>query len=136
MSAWSSEYRLVLRQVKVADKSNEITAIPALLQLLDIAGCIITIDAMNTQTAMASQIFNAKDGYVAFKGNHPTLHRQVKDWFEQHLSQRFEDITHSYDERVEKGHHRTEKRQVWCVTSQLPTLHNQNDWIGLKCVVM
>jgi hypothetical protein len=53
VSAWSSEYRLVLGQVKVADKSNEITAIPALLELLDIAGCIITIDAMGTQTAIS-----------------------------------------------------------------------------------
>ena len=58
VSAWSSQHRLVLGQVKVADKSNEITAIPALLELLDIAGCIITIDAMGTQTAIASQIFN------------------------------------------------------------------------------
>jgi len=138
VSAWSSEYRLVLGQVKVADKSNEITAIPALLELLDIAGCIITIDAMGTQTAIASQIFQAKADYIlALKGNHPTLHAQVKDWFEQQLSQGFESVTHSYDERVEKGHHRTEKRQVWCMPiSQLPTLHNQNDWVDLKCIVI
>ena len=102
VSAWSSEYRLVLGQVKVADKSNEITAIPALLELLDIAGCIITIDAMGTQTAIASQIFNAKAEYIlALKANHPTLHTQVKDWFEQRLAQGFEGITNSYDERVE-----------------------------------
>ncbi|CDN14695.1 Mobile element protein [Richelia intracellularis] len=82
VSAWSSQYRLVLGQVKVADKSNEITAIPALLELLDIAVCIITIDAMGTQTAIASQIFNQKADYVLpLKGNHPTLHSQVKDWF-------------------------------------------------------
>ena len=138
VSAWSSEYRLVLGQVKVADKSNEITAIPALLELLDIAGCIITIDAMGTQKNIASQIFNAKADYVlALKGNHPTLHGQVKDLFEQHLSQGFEGIIHSYDERIEKGHHRTERRQVWCIPiSQLPTLHNQDNWAGLKCVVM
>ncbi len=138
VSAWSSEYRLVLGQVKVADKSNEITAIPALLELLDIAGCIITIDAMGTQTAIASQLFNAKADYVlALKGNHPTLHGQLKDWFEQQLSQGFEGISPSYDERTEKGHHRTEKRQVWCVPiSQLPTLHNPDNWFGLKCVVM
>jgi len=59
-SAWASEHRLALGQVKVADKSNEITAIPALLELLDLAGCIITIDAMGTQTAIATQIYNAK----------------------------------------------------------------------------
>ena len=80
------------------------------------AGCIITIDAMGTQTAIASQILNAKADYVlALKGNHPTLYGQVKNWFEQQLSQGFKSIIHSYDKRVEKGYHRTEKRQIWCV---------------------
>ncbi|WP_445251689.1 MULTISPECIES: ISAs1 family transposase [unclassified Microcoleus] len=138
VSAWSSEYRLVLGQVKVADKSNEITAIPALLELLDMAGCILTIDAMGTQTAIASQIFHAQADYIlALKGNHPTLYGQVKNWFEQQLSHGFEGTLHSYDQRVERGHHRTEKRSCWCVPlSQLPTLHHQNDWVGLQCVVM
>lgn len=108
------------------------------MELLDIAGCIITIDAMGTQTAIASQIFNQKADYVlALKGNHPTLHRQVKDWFEQQSLQGFKGVIHSYDQRIEKGHHRTEKRQVWCIPiSQLPPLHNHSDWVGLKCVVM
>jgi len=138
VSAWASEYRLVLGQVKVADKSNEITAIPALLELLDLAGCIITIDAMGTQTAIAAQIYNAKADYVlALKANHPTLHAQVKDWFDQAQALNFEGITVSYDERVEKGHHRTEKRLVWTVpVSQLPPLHQQADWAGLKTLVM
>lgn len=138
VSAWSSEYRLVLGLVLVADKSNEITAIPALLELLDIAGCIITIDAMGTQTAIASQISHAQADYIlALKGNHPTLYGQVKNWFEQQLSHGFEGTLHSYDQRVERGHHRTEKRSCWCVPlSQLPTLHHQNDWVGLQCVVM
>jgi predicted transposase YbfD/YdcC len=138
VTAWSSQHRLVLGQVKVADKSNEITAIPALLELLDISGCIITIDAMGTQTAIASQIFDAKADYIlALKANHPTIHAQVKNWFEQHLIEGFEGITHSYDHRVEKGHHRTEKRQIWCVpVSELSPLHNQDDWAGLRCVVM
>ena len=138
VSAWASEYRLVLGQVKVADKSNEITAIPALLELLDLAGCIITIDAMGTQTAIAAQIYNAKANYVlALKANHPTLHEQVKTWFEQAQALNFEGITFNYDERVEKGHHRTERRQVWTVkVSQLPPLHQQANWLGLKTVVM
>ncbi|CDN16560.1 Transposase, IS4 [Richelia intracellularis] len=108
------------------------------MELLDMAGCIITIDAMGTQIAIPSQIFNAKADYVlALKGNHPTLYGQVKNWFEQQLSQGFKGIIHSYDKRVEKGHHRTEKRQIWCVPiSQLQTLHNQDNWVGLKCVVM
>lgn len=138
VSAWASEHRLVLGQVKVADKSNEITAIPALLELLDLAGCIITIDAMGTQTAIAAQIYNAKADYVlALKANHPTLHGQVKAWFERAQALNFEGITFRYDERVEKGHHRTEKRQVWTVpVSQLPPLHQQADWLGLETVVM
>lgn len=138
VSAWASEHRLVLGQVKVADKSNEITAIPALLELLDLAGCIITIDAMGTQTAIAAQIYHAQADYVlALKANHPTLHGQIKAWFEQAQALNFEGITFSYDERVEKGHHRTEKRQVWTVpVSQLPPLHQQADWLGLNTVVM
>lgn len=138
VSAWASEHRLVLGQVKVADKSNEITAIPALLELLDLAGCIITIDAMGTQTAIAAQIYNAKADYIlALKANHPTLHGQVKTWFEQALAEQFDGITVSYDERVEKGHHRTEKRFCWSVpVCQLPPLYNQGDWVGLQTVVM
>ncbi len=138
VSAWASEHRLVLGQVKVADKSNEITAIPALLELLNLAGCIITIDAMGTQIAIATQIYNASADYVlALKANHPTLHGQIKTWFEQAIADQFEGITVSYDERVEKGHHRTEKRQVWSIpVSQLPHLHNQDDWVGLQTVVM
>ncbi|CDN15261.1 COG5433: Transposase [Richelia intracellularis] len=86
------------------------------MELLDMGGCIITIDAMGTQTAIASQILNAKADYVlALKGNHRKLYVQVKNWFEQQLSQVFKGIIHSYDKRVEKGHHRTEKGQIWCV---------------------
>lgn len=138
VSAWASENRLVLGQVKVADKSNEITAIPALLELLSLAGSIITIDAMGTQTAIASQIYHAKADYVlSLKANHPTLHEQVKTCFEQALARNFEGINFSYDERVEKGHHRTEKRLVWTIpVSELPPLHQQADWLGLKTVVM
>lgn len=138
VSAWSSEHSLVLGQVKVTDKSNEITAIPALLELLDLAGSIITIDAMGTQTAIAAQIYNAKADYVlSLKANHPTLHNQIQTWFEQAQSINFENIVFGYDERVEKGHHRLEKRQIWTVPiSQLPPLYQQNNWLGLNTVVM
>lgn len=93
---------------------------------------------MGTQQAIATKIYNAKADYVlALKANHPTLHGQVKTWFEQAIALDFEGITFSYDERVEKGHHRTEKRQVWSVpVSQLPPLHQQSDWLGLQTVVM
>jgi predicted transposase YbfD/YdcC len=83
ISAWASEQRLVLAQMKVEDKSNKIPAIPALLELLDIAGSIITIDAMGTQTEIAKKIIDKKADYLlTLKANHPTLHSQVQEWFE------------------------------------------------------
>lgn len=138
LSAWASEHRLVLGQLKVADQSNEITAIPALMELLNLAGCIITIDAIGTQTAIATQIYQAKADYVlALKANHPTLYAQVKAWFETAQSQGFEGIDVSLDKRTESGHHRIETRQVFCVpVTQLPALHHQEDWMGLQTVVM
>ena len=76
------EQRLVLAQMKVEDKSNEITAIPALLELLDITGSIITIDAMGTQTEIAKKIIDKKADYVlTLKANHPTIYSQVQEWF-------------------------------------------------------
>lgn len=138
VSAWASEHRLVLGQVKVSDKSNEITAIPALLELLDLAGCIITIDAMGTQTAIAAQIHQAKADYVlSLKANHPTLYGQVKVWFETAQAQGFAGIEVSVDKRTESGHHRIKTRQVCCVSvTQLPPLHQQEAWMGLQSVVM
>ena len=86
VSAWSKEHRLVLGQRKVNAKSNEITAIPALLEMLDISGCIITIDAMGTQKSIAKKIIEADVDYIlSLKDNHPTLHQQVKNWFNINL---------------------------------------------------
>jgi len=138
VSAWANEQRLVLGQVKVADKSNEITAIPALLELLDLAGCIITIDAMGTQTAIAKQIRQGNAEYVlCLKGNQGKLHQQIKDWFATALAGDFAGIDVSFNEQVQSGHHRIEKRQVWSVpVSELPPLHGQDNWAGLLTVVM
>ncbi|NES69844.1 MAG: ISAs1 family transposase [Okeania sp. SIO2D1] len=138
VSAWSSEQSLVLGQVKVEDKSNEITAIPALLELLDLSGSIITIDAMGTQTDIAEKIVENKADYVlALKANHPTLYHQVSQWFEKAQANSFEGIDVSYDRRVEKGHHRTEIRQVWSVpVSALGQLHQPKPWAGLQSLVM
>jgi hypothetical protein len=80
VTAWAGEQKLVLGQVKVEDKSNEIPAIPALLELLDLQGAIITLDAMGTQTAIINHIQAKKADYVvALKANHPTLYTQVKN---------------------------------------------------------
>ncbi|MGK7877368.1 MAG: ISAs1 family transposase [Xenococcaceae cyanobacterium] len=138
VTAWASEQRLVLGQVKVEDKSNEITAIPALLELLDIKGAIVTIDAMGTQTEIVRQLQQKKADYVlTLKRNHPTLYSQVKDWFNLAQAHNFEGLEVSYDQRIEKGHHRLEKRQVWAVPVEaFGGLYQQQQWSGLKSIVM
>ncbi len=138
VSAWASDHRLMLGQVKVDDKSNEITAIPALLKLLDISGCIITIDAMGTQTAIAAQIVAQKGDYIlSLKANHPTLHDQVKTLFEAALQRDFEGLDVVSDERVDGGHGRREVRKVWVLPlEQVGELHGQGQWAGLQSIVM
>ena len=138
VTAWAANHCLTLGQIKVEDHSNEITAIPALLELIDIKGAIITIDAMGTQTEIVRLIRAKKADYVlALKSNHPTLHSQVKDWFDAARANNFEGITVSQDRRVEKGHHRREKRLVWAVPlSELGGLYQQEQWLGLQSIVM
>jgi predicted transposase YbfD/YdcC len=138
VTAWASEQRLVLGQVKVEDHSNEITAIPALLELIDISGAIITIDAIGTQTEIVRLIRQKKADYVvALKSNHPILYNQVKSWFESAKAQEFTGVKMSYDSRTEKGHHRIENRQVWAVSiTQLGGLYKQEQWAGLHTIVI
>jgi predicted transposase YbfD/YdcC len=138
VSAWASDNRLMLGQVKVEAKTNEITAIPALLKLLDITGCIITIDAMGTQTAIARQIVEKGADYIlCLKSNHPKLWQDVKQWFGNAQGQSFEGIEHQRDVRVESGHHRRELRKVWAVPiHQMGPLHQIARWAGLKTIVM
>ena len=105
VTAWAAGEKLTLGQVKVEDHSNEITAIPALLELIDIQGAVITIDAMGTQTEIVRLIRAKKADYVlALKTNHPTLHREVKNWFDKAIANNFEGIKFSHDRRVEKAH--------------------------------
>jgi predicted transposase YbfD/YdcC len=122
------ENRLILGQKKVSCKSNEITAIPSLLETLDLSGCIITIDAMGTQKSIAEQIIAGNADYIlSLKDNHPTLHQQVKNWFEIAQSLDFEGVDVSISQRVEKGHHRIENRTAYTVPiSQLPALYEHN----------
>jgi len=138
VSAWSSSHQLVLGQRKVKNKSNELTAIPALLEMLEIEGSIITIDALGCQKEITSLIIKKKSDYVlALKGNQKLLYQGVKEWFKEAQKEEFSGRKNSYYEQVETGHHRIEKRQVWTVDiSELPPLHNQSLWTGLKTVVM
>lgn len=138
VTAWAARQKLTLGQVKVEDHSNEITAIPALLGLIDVTGAIVTIDAMGTQTEIVRLIRVKKADYVlALKTNHPTLHQEVKNWFDKAKANDFQGITVSTDRRVEKGHHRTEKRLVWAVPlSEFGGLYKQGQWSGLQTIVM
>lgn len=137
VSAWSSENGLVLGQEKTSEKSNEITAIPALLELLELKGCIVTIDAMGCQRAIAEQIIKKKADYVfALKGNQGTLHGDVKYFFETAFKDNFKGIAYDYYEETDAGHGRIEHRQSWVVTPSPKYFPDIKKWINLKKIVM
>jgi predicted transposase YbfD/YdcC len=111
VSVWASEFGLSLGQVACAEKSNEITAIPELLRLVDIAGAIITIDAMGTQKTIAEQIIDRKADYVlALKGNQETLHQAVIDYIDEHSKNDFADVKARRHLTQATGHGREETR--------------------------
>ena len=138
VTAWVAEQNLTLGQIKVEDHSNEITAIPALLELIDLQGAVITIDAMGTQTEIVRLICAKKADYVlALKTNHPTLYQEVKNWWDTARINDFQGIIVSTDRRVEKAHHRREKRVVRAVPlSEFGGLYKQEQWLGLQTIVM
>jgi len=132
VSVWASEFGLSLGQVACAEKSNEITAIPELLRLVDIEGAIITIDAMGTQKAIAARIIEGKADYVlALKGNQETLHQAVIDYIDEQLEG---DLANAREHvTTEKGHGRQETRTYL----QLPaprSLPGFMLWEGLKTI--
>jgi len=134
VSIWASEFGLSLGQVACAEKSNEITAIPELLKLVDIKGAIITIDAMGTQKAIAEVIIERDADFVlALKGNQGTLHDGVIDHIDRHEANDFADITVRSHTTVEKGHGRHEIRSYFhmAVPRDLPGLE---EWPGLRSI--
>ena len=136
VSAWAGKNRLVLGQLKVADKSNEITAIPALLALLDLRGCTVTSDAMGCQKKIARQIIDQGGDYVlALKGNQGTLEADVAEFFTDARHREFAAIPHQYTETVEKDHGRIEKRRYWLV-AEIDWLRADHDWVGLRSIGM
>ena len=117
VSAWGVSNGLVLGQVKTEDKSNEITAIPALLKLLDLQDCTVTIDAMGCQTKIAQQIVDEGGDYVlAVRDNQPKLHEQVRDALAFAEESGFRNVASDTYEVLEKGHGRVEKRCYTVVT--------------------
>jgi predicted transposase YbfD/YdcC len=134
VSAWASANRLVLGQLKVADKSNEITAIPELLQVLDIAGCIVTIDAMGCQKSIARQIIEQHGDYVlALKANQETLYDDVRALLDQLIAT--SDRALDYYETSEANHGRIERRRYW-TTSQLDSIRTRASWHNLQTIGM
>jgi predicted transposase YbfD/YdcC len=134
VSVWASAFGLSLGQVACAEKSNEITAIPELLRLVDIQGAIITIDAMGTQKAIAAQIVASEADYVlALKGNQETLHQAVIDHIDQQSQTDFANAKARRYETKERGHGREERRNY----TQMPvpkSLPQRELWKGLKSI--
>lgn len=136
VSAWAAQNRLVLGQVKVDEKSNEITAIPELLRRLQLKGCIVTIDAMGCQKDIAHQIADAGAEYcLALKANHGTLHGEVKNFMEDAQACGFEGVKHDFFRSEEKGHGREELRRYW-ITEDVDWLHGHEEWKNLRSVGM
>lgn len=134
VSAWASANRLVLGQVKVDDKSNEITAIPKLLKLFDLNGTTVTIDAMGCQKEIAQVITEQGADYVlALKANHSTLYDDVKLFLDDARDSGFAEIEHDYHETVDGDHGRIETRQYW-ITSAIDWLGATASWANLQSV--
>src|SRR3954454_14404417 len=132
VSAWATANQISLGQVVVDQKSNEITAIPKLLELLDVSGCLVTVDAMGCQVEIAGKIIEAKAAYVlAVKGNQPTLHGGIVGFFLDHMGDDFARVKVSRHETEEHGHGRVEHRTYYVcdVPEDLP---GRARWKGLK----
>ena len=134
VNAWATEQRLVLGQVKVKNKSNEITAIPELIKVLELSGCLVTIDAMGTQTKIAQLIQNKGADYcLALKGNHSLLHERVMYLFDQAEEIDWLGVEHDFHRTIGKGHGRTEIRRHWTMpVTEL--FFDEEKWAGLQSV--
>lgn len=136
VSAWASQNRLVLGQRKIEDKSNEITAIPELLKVIDIQGCIVTIDAMGTQKEIAKQVIEQDGDYVlALKGNQGNLFEDVQQIFAIAQSQDFKDIDYDFYETLDTGHGRIERRRYWSL-GQVESLIDAQKWAQFSSITM
>lgn len=143
VSAWASDNGLVLGQVKVKDKSNEITAIPELLHALHLKGCIVTIDAMGCQKDIAEKIIDKDADYVlALKGNHATVHEEVKEFFADVVApcatlcnETAQQDKIGFFQTIEKNHGRIETRRYWQSTD-IDWFEDRPLWKGMKSIGM
>jgi predicted transposase YbfD/YdcC len=138
--AWATEQGVLLGHRKVDDKTNEITTIPEVLEMLALSGCIVTIDAMGCQTGIATQIVTQGGDYVlALKTNQPRLYAHAQDWFAHAQQTHFRLVKdHDYAKTVNKGHGRIDIRECWLIrnTPVLTEFREQHGWSGLQAIVM
>ena len=139
VSAWAEENELVLGQRKVDEKSNEITAIPELLKMLALSGCIVTIDAIGTQTNIAQTIIAAQADYVlSVKENQGNLFEDISVLFAVDQVQNFKYASFEYEKTTNKGHGRIDVRECWSTSNPeyLNLIRNVQNWMGLKSIAM
>ncbi len=139
VSAWASENRLTLAQKKVDDKSNEITAIPALLELLELKECIVTTDALGCQTEIASTVIEGEGDYVLpVKNNQKTLRQDIESLFTYAHEEGFENVKHDFHRAVNGGHGRVEIRRTWTISDPefIDWLDPNDRWEDLKSIGM
>jgi predicted transposase YbfD/YdcC len=139
VSAWACEAGLVLGEVRVSEKSNEITAVPVLLRRLCLEGCVVTLDALNTQKSIASQIREQGGDYtLSLKGNHPNLLSDVEGYFSHGEAQRFEGRNYSRYVEEDYGHGRSERRCYEAIVLEVEDAcwgDIQAEWSGLRSLV-
>jgi predicted transposase YbfD/YdcC len=139
VSAWAEANEIVLGQRKVDEKSNEITAIPELLKLLDVSGCIVTIDAMGTQTNIAKTIVEANADYVlSVKENQGHLLEDISVLFAVDQASHFKYANFGYKQTVNKGHNRIDVRECWSTSdpAYLRLIRGVENWTGLQSIAM
>ncbi len=139
VSAWAVENGIVLGQRKVDEKSNEITVIPELLKMLAISGCIVTIDAIGTQTKIAQTIIEAKADYVlSVKENQGNLLEDISVLFAVDQAQDFKYASFEYQKTTNKGHGRIDVRECWSTSNPeyLNLIRNSQNWAGLQSIAM
>lgn len=138
VSAWASANGITLGQRKVDEKSNEITAIPELLQLLNVNGCIVTIDAMGCQTKIAQAIRDEKADYVLrVKANQGHLHQDIAEWFVYADDIQFKNMAHDYAQTTHQRHGRIEIRRCWVIDDPVAFEHirHYDGWTDLRTIV-
>ncbi len=139
VSAWAEENELVLGQRKVDEKSNEITAIPELLKILALSGCIVTMDAIGTQTNIAKTIVEAKADYVlSVKENQGHLYEDISVLFAVDQAQHFKYAALEYAQTTNKDHGRIEVRECWSTSypDYLNLIRDRENWLGLESIAM